>query len=113
MENSLSVEDESGGEDGDRRQLRSEVIEENGLMTGKDSWRSRGDDHECGNDAWLMMDTGCNSAHQVSLTLNQGGEPLLDWKPRSPPLKWASKAGVTGKFADLGKSGYSGPISLI
>ena len=87
MENSLSVEDESEGEDGDRRQLRSEVIEENGLMTGKDSWRSRGDDHECGNDAWLMMDTGCNSAHQVSLTLNQGGEPLLDSKPRSPPLK--------------------------
>ena len=87
MENSLSVEDESGGEDGDRRQLRSEVIEENGLMTGKDSWRSRGDDHECGNDAWLMMDTGCNSAHQVSLTLNQGGEPLLDPKPQSPPLK--------------------------
>ena len=87
MENSLSVEDESEVEDGDRRQLRSEVIEENGLMTGKDSWRSRGDDHECGNDAWLMMDTGCNSAHQVSLTLNQGGEPLLDRKPQSPPLK--------------------------
>ena len=87
MENSLSVEDESEVEDGDRRQLRSEVIEENGLMTGKDSWRSRGDDHECGNDAWLMMDTGCNSAHQVSLTLNQGGEPLLDRKHRTPPLK--------------------------
>ena len=75
MENSsLSMEEGSEGssEDCGLQQLPGcQVNEETGLMTpGKDSWdwRSRGDDHECGNDAWLLIEGGWSAAKQVNIT---------------------------------------------